>query len=201
MELGEYPFSKRYGWTQDRFGPFLAGDVHGRSSNQAQDHPGTPVRRNQCGKAEEAIHFYVSLFPDSAVGPVLRYGANEAPDAEGTVKHAGFALDGQEFAAMESAYPHGCGFNEAISFMVRCRTQKEVDHYWARLSAVPQAEECGWLKDKYGLSWQVVPTVMSEMLQDKDPARVARVTEAFLKMKKFDIARLQEAYERDQSAS
>ena len=86
-------------------------------------------------------------------------------------------------------------FNEAISFVVNCKTQEEIDYYWKRLSTDPKAEQCGWLKDKYGLSWQIVPTVLVEMLQDKDKKKVARVTEAFLKMKKFDIAKLKEAYE------
>jgi predicted 3-demethylubiquinone-9 3-methyltransferase (glyoxalase superfamily) len=96
---------------------------------------------------------------------------------------------------MDSARVHGFSFNEAISFMVHCDTQDEIDRYWERLSAHPQAEQCGWLKDKYGLSWQIVPTVMGEMLQANDPKRLARVTAAFLKMKKFDIAKLKEAYE------
>ncbi len=96
---------------------------------------------------------------------------------------------------MDSARVHGFTFNEAISFVVHCDTQEEVDHYWDRLSAHPEAEQCGWLKDKYGLSWQIVPNAMNEMLDDKDRQKLARVTEAFLKMKKFDIAALKRAYE------
>ena len=96
---------------------------------------------------------------------------------------------------MDSALEHNFNFNESISFMVDCTNQKEIDYYWYRLTADPKAEQCGWLKDKYGLSWQVVPTAMDEMLGDKDQKRVARVTEAFLQMKKFDIAELQRAYE------
>lgn len=107
--------------------------------------------------------------------------------------HAGFALDNQEFAAMDSANKHEFNFNEAISFIVHCNDQTEIDHYWDKLSAVPESEQCGWLKDKFGLSWQIVPTAMDEMMNQKDPAKMARVTAAFLKMKKFDIAELQRA--------
>jgi predicted 3-demethylubiquinone-9 3-methyltransferase (glyoxalase superfamily) len=106
-----------------------------------------------------------------------------------------FQLEGQWFAAMDSAREHNFAFNEAVSFMVYCNDQNEIDYYWEKLSAVPQAEQCGWLKDKYGLSWQIVPTQMDQMLQDEDSERAARVTRAFLKMKKFDLAALRRAYE------
>jgi predicted 3-demethylubiquinone-9 3-methyltransferase (glyoxalase superfamily) len=148
-----------------------------------------------CGKAEEAIELYASVFPDSKVGPVLRYGKDEQPDEEGTIKYASFLLAGQAFAAMDSAQEHAFGFNEAISILVSCDTQEEIDHYWDSLSAVPEAEQCGWLKDRYGLSWQVAPSAMDEMLRTGTKAQVARVTEAFLKMKKFDLAALRRAYE------
>ena len=146
------------------------------------------------GKAEEAVNFYVSLFHNASVGDILRYGKDEEPDVERTVKHASFTLEGQEFAAMDSAREHNFAFNEAISLIVHCEIQEEIDYYWERLSADPKAEQCGWLKDKFGLSWQVVPNVMDEMMKDKDEKRLARVTEAFLKMKKFDIEALEKAY-------
>jgi predicted 3-demethylubiquinone-9 3-methyltransferase (glyoxalase superfamily) len=148
-----------------------------------------------CGKAEEAINFYASVFHDAKVGDILRYGKGMDPDKEGTVQHAAFTLEGQEFAAMDSAREHMFSFNEAVSFVVKCETQVEVDYYWGKLSADPKAEQCGWLKDRYGLSWQIVPTVMAKMLLDKDERKVARVTEAFLRMKKFDIAALERAFE------
>ena len=131
----------------------------------------------------------------AVTGDVHRYGMDESPDAEGTVKHATFRLEGQEFAAMDSARAHGFTFNEAISFIVSCDSQEEIDHYWSSLSAVPEAEQCGWLKDRYGLSWQVVPSSMDEMLHAGTKEQIERVTEAFLKMKKFDIAALEKAYE------
>jgi predicted 3-demethylubiquinone-9 3-methyltransferase (glyoxalase superfamily) len=149
----------------------------------------------QNGKAEEAINFYSSVFGNSRVGDILRYSKGEEPDKEGAVKHASFMLKDQEFAAMDSAREHNFAFNEAISFMVHCNTQKEIDYYWEKLSAYTEAEQCGWLKDKYGLSWQIVPNIMDEMLKDNDKKKIGRVTEAFLQMKKLDIATLKEAYE------
>jgi predicted 3-demethylubiquinone-9 3-methyltransferase (glyoxalase superfamily) len=106
-----------------------------------------------------------------------------------------FTLEGQWFAAMDSAHEHNFRFNEAISFMVNCATQEEIDYYWGKLSTVPEAEQCGWLKDKFGLSWQIVPTELDAMMRDGTPEHIARVTEAFLKMKKFDLAELCKAYQ------
>jgi predicted 3-demethylubiquinone-9 3-methyltransferase (glyoxalase superfamily) len=195
MPLESYPFSERYGWTEDRYGLswqiMFVGDQQGGQ-------PITPTLMfadKACGKAEEAINLYASVFPDSKVGPISRYGKDEEPDQEGTIKYASFALGGQGFAAMDSARSHDFGFNEAISLLVSCETQEEIDHYWGSLSAVPEAEQCGWLKDRYGLSWQVVPSAMDEIMRSGTKEQMARVTEAFLKMKKFDIAELQRAYE------
>jgi predicted 3-demethylubiquinone-9 3-methyltransferase (glyoxalase superfamily) len=106
-----------------------------------------------------------------------------------------FMLEGQWFAAMDGGTVHDFGFNEAISLMVHCKDQEEIDYYWEKLSAVPASEQCGWLKDTYGVSWQVVPDAMDEMMKKGSKEQIARVTEAFLKMKKFDVATLQEAYE------
>ena len=111
-----------------------------------------------CGKAEEAINFWTSIFPEAKVNALQHFGKGEEPDKEGTLKYGTFSLFGQEFGAMDSAYEHHFAFNEAISFIVNCDTQEEIDYYWEKLSAVPEAEQCGWLKDKFGFSWQVVPT-------------------------------------------
>jgi predicted 3-demethylubiquinone-9 3-methyltransferase (glyoxalase superfamily) len=195
MALDSYPFSERYGWTTDRYG--LSWQVmHVDEDEVGQRITPTLMFVGQvCGRAEEAVNFYTSIFPNSKVGHILRYAKGEDPDKDGTVKHVGFALDGYEFAAMDSARDHDFGFNEAISFMVGCETQDEVDYFWDSLSAVPEAEQCGWLKDKYGLSWQVVPSTLEELLASGTKEQIARVTEAFLKMKKFDIAELKRAYE------
>lgn len=192
MELGAYPFSERYGWLQDRYGlswQIILGAVAQKIT------PVLMFTGKQAGNAEAAIRFYASVFHDSKVGDIMRYGAGEAPDAEGTVKFARFQLEGQGFAAMDSAHPHGFAFNEAVSLMVNCETQEEIDYYWERLSADPRSEQCGWLKDKYGLSWQVTSTEMEAMLTHGTPQQITRVTEAFLKMKKFDLATLRKAYE------
>lgn len=128
------------------------------------------------------------------MGEIMRYVKGEEPDIEGTVKHVSYKLEGEEFAAMDSALEHNFSFNEAISFVVHCETQEEIDYYWNKLSADPKAEICGWLKDKYGFSWQVVPNVMDRMMKSGDEKAIARVTEAFLKMKKFDVATLEKAF-------
>ncbi len=195
MELGEYPFSEKYGWTQDTYGLSWQVMFMGDRKIKQKITPTLMFVRDVCGKAEEAINFYASLFNNAKVGDILRYGRGEEPDKEGTVKHAAFTLLGQEFAAMDSARSHNFTFNEAISLMVHCDTQEEIDYYWGKLSADPKAEQCGWLKDKYGLSWQIVPNAMDEMFKEKDEKKIARVTEAFLKMKKFDIGALKRAYE------
>ena len=137
---------------------------------------------------------WIARFHNSRIGEIHRYGKDQAPDREGTVAFASFTLEDQQFVAMDSAHPHDFAFNEAFSFVVNCATQGEIDYYWDKLSADPNAEQCGWLKDKFGLSWQIVPAVLPEMLQNPDPQKIARVTEAYLKMKKFDMAALQRAY-------
>jgi predicted 3-demethylubiquinone-9 3-methyltransferase (glyoxalase superfamily) len=195
MELGKYPFSEKYGWVQDRYGLSWQLMFSGDPTSEQTITPTLMFVGKQAGKAEDAINSYASVFPNSKVGDIFRYGKGEAPDKEGTIKYAPFTLAGQRFAAMDSARDHNFTFNEAISFVVHCDTQEEIDHYWDRLSAEPKAEQCGWLKDQYGVSWQIVPTVLKEMLKDPDGKKRARVTEAFLKMKKFDIAKLKDAFE------
>lgn len=139
-------------------------------------------------EAKEAAEFYASIFPNSKITNVTTIHNTPSGDCD----VVSFELSGQPFMAI-SAGPL-FKFNESISFMVSCDTQEEIDYYWKKLSAVPEAEQCGWLKDKYGLSWQIVPAVMDEMMKDKDEEKIVRVTEAFLQMKKFDIAELKKAY-------
>lgn len=149
-------------------------------------------------QAEEAANFYASVFKNSKIVSVARYGDEAAKASgrpEGSAMTVAFELEGQKFVALNGG-PH-FKFTEAVSFVVNCQTQKEVDHYWEKLSAGgdEKAQQCGWLKDKYGLSWQIVPTVLVEMLQDKNPEKSERVMQALLKMKKLDIKTLQQAYE------
>jgi len=195
MELGGYPFSERYGWVQDRYGLSWQLMFMGGHKVEQKITPTLMFVDKQCGRAEQAINFYATVFHDSKVGDILRYSNGEEPDKEGTIKHAAFSLEGQEFAAMDIARVHNFTFNEAISFMVHCKMQEEIDYYWGKLSADPKAEQCGWLKDKYGVSWQIVPTIMDEMMKNGSREQIDRVSQAFLQMKKFDIAKLKEAYE------
>ena len=195
MPLDKYPFSEKFGWVADKFG--LSWQLN--LANFAQKiTPCLMFVGEQNGKAEEAMNFYVSQFKDSSIDRIERYAAGEG-GTEGKVKHGVFSLVEQKFIAMDGGTEHPFTFNEAISFVVNCKTQQEVDEFWYKLSEGGQESQCGWLKDKFGLSWQVVPTVLIEMLQDKDPEKANRVMEAVLKMTKIDIATLQRAYDGKQS--
>jgi predicted 3-demethylubiquinone-9 3-methyltransferase (glyoxalase superfamily) len=143
-------------------------------------------------QAEEAMNFYVSIFKNSKVGKVTRYG-DAGPGPKGSVMTASFELEGQPFTALNGG-PH-FKFTEAVSFVVDCETQEEVDEFWERLSEGGQTQQCGWLKDKFGLSWQITPSVLIELMNDPDPQKSRRVTEAMLQMTKIDIAKLRQAYE------
>jgi predicted 3-demethylubiquinone-9 3-methyltransferase (glyoxalase superfamily) len=143
------------------------------------------------GKAEEAMRFYVSIFKNSKVGSINRYG-DAGPGPKGTVMVVTFQLDGQEFIALNGGPQFT--FSPAISLLVNCETQEEVDSFWEKLSEGGEKQQCGWLKDKYGLSWQIVPTVLGQMMQDKDTEKSQRVMKAMLQMNKIDIARLKQAY-------
>jgi predicted 3-demethylubiquinone-9 3-methyltransferase (glyoxalase superfamily) len=144
--------------------------------------------------AEEAVNLYTTVFKNSRIDSVSRYG-KEGPGPEGSVMTMEFELEGQKLMALNGG-PYYT-FSPAISLFVNVESQEELDAIWNSLSADPVAEQCGWLKDKFGLSWQIVPTILGELMQDKDPARVGRVTRAMLKMKKLDIAGLKQAYERE----
>lgn len=195
MPLDKFDWSKKYGWVQDRYGltwQVSLGelkDVHGQKIVPSLMYVGEE------GQAEEAINLYTSLFEDSKITGVMHYGPDQE-QPEGSVMHAQFRLNsGEVFMAMDSGLEHNFSFNEAISFLILCEDQEEIDHFWS-LSSVPESEQCGWLKDKFGVSWQVSPTILSKMLKDPDKEKVGRVTKAFLQMKKFDIEKLKQAYER-----
>lgn len=142
-------------------------------------------------QAREAADFYVGLFPNSRITAVTRYGPG-APMPEGMVLTATFELDGRSYTALNGGKHFT--LSPAASIVVHCRTQDEIDHYWSALSAVPQAEQCGWVQDRFGLSWQIVPVQLFQMLQDPDQARVQRVFAAVMGMKKLDLARLEQAF-------
>ncbi len=195
MPLDKYPFSERFGWIQDRYG--LSWQLMlTNPAGEVRPHiiPALMFVGDVYGKAEEASDFYISVFKNSKRGAITHYGQGAEPDKEGATMFTDFMLAGEWFMAMDSAYEHGFAFNEAISFMVPCDTQAEIDYYWSKLSAVPEAEQCGWLKDKYGVSWQITATAMNEMMGKGTPEQIDRVTQAFLPMKKFDIAKLEAAF-------
>jgi predicted 3-demethylubiquinone-9 3-methyltransferase (glyoxalase superfamily) len=144
------------------------------------------------GKAEEAANFYVSVFKNSKIGETMRY--NEAgPGPKGSVMSVNFQLEGQDFIALNGGPQFQ--FSPAISFFVKCETQEEVDHFWEKLSAGGKKIQCGWLQDKFGISWQIVPTALGKMLSDKDARKAKNVMQAMLKMEKLDISKLKAAYE------
>ena len=196
MPLQEYPFSQRFGWFADKYG--LTWQLI-LTDPETEPRPFiTPALmfagKKKAGLAEEAVKFYLSVFKDSKMGTLLRHPVGSENDKEGTVQFAVFMIEGTWLGVMDSGYEHGFDFNEAISFMVPCENQKEIDYYWEKLSAVPEAEQCGWLKDMFGVSWQVVPTRMDEMMASGTKEQIDRVTQAFLPMKKFIIADLEKAF-------
>jgi predicted 3-demethylubiquinone-9 3-methyltransferase (glyoxalase superfamily) len=195
MPLDAYPFSKRYGWVQDRYGvswQLILTDPAGEPRPTIV--PALMFVGDVRGKAEEATDFYLKVFGDSQRGQLVRYPEGVAPEVPGTVMFSDLRVGDTWLAAMDSAREHDFAFNEAVSLMVRCADQPQIDRYWDMLSAVPEAEQCGWLKDRYGLSWQITPADLGDMLSNGTPEQIARVTQAFLPMKKFDLAALRAAY-------
>ncbi len=187
MPLDAYAWSQKYGWVQDRYGVNWQLSL-GRMVDVGQKY--TPVLMftgEQNGRAEEAIQFYVSVFDGSSITGIARY-EKDGNDTEGNISHAQFNLGKQVFMAMDSSQSHAFTFNEAISLVVECKNQQEIDYYWDRLTAEGEEVQCGWLKDKFGVSWQIVPAVLKDLTSDPD--RFPRVMQAILPMKKIDIKTL-----------
>lgn len=183
MELGEYPFSKRYGWVKDRYGltwQLILTNPDGEPRPFII--PSLMFSKENTNHAEEAIQFYMSVFKDSKLGMVARYAEDTGPAKAGSLMFADFTLEGQWFAAMDSGVEQDYAFNEAVSLCVYCKDQEEIDYFWEKLSSVPEAEQCGWCKDKYGLSWQINPENMGELM--KRPNAFATM----MQMKKLVIA-------------
>lgn len=207
MPIDKYPFSERYGWVQDKYGlSWQLIYTNPEGEERPLLIPSLMFAGDLSGKAEEASDFYLSVFKDAPStlglgqakrGAIARYPADtEQGQNKDDIMFTDFTLAGQWFAAMDGGNVHDFGFNEAVSLMVYCKDQAEIDYYWKKLSAVPESEQCGWLKDKYGVSWQIVPEVMDEMMSKGTKEQIDRITKAFLKMKKFDLAELRKAYER-----
>ena len=193
MPLGSYPHSERYGWLEDKFGvswqlmltnplgeprPFIVPNL---------------LFTTMTGKAEEALKFYLTVFKDGKEGAMMQYPKEMAPASEGLM-YGEICIMNTWLAAMDGGTVHDFAFNEAVSLLIPSHDQAELDYYMDALSAVPEAEQCGWLKDKYGVSWQVCPTRMAEMMSTGTPEQVDRVTQAFLPMKRFDLAVLERAF-------
>ena len=191
MPLQKYDFSEMYGWCNDKYGVSWQISV-GPSTQKIT--PSLMFVGDKFGKVAEALNFYTSIFKNSKTNVVAHYEPGDG-DEEGKVKFASFTLEGQEFAAMESSLMHKFTANGAISFYIECADQAEVDYYWEKLSegGNPEAQQCGWLQDRYGFSWQVIPTALPHLLNDPDKGRADRAMKAMLQMKKIDIASLEAA--------
>ncbi len=193
MPLDTYPWSRRYGWLNDRFGVSWQIGVAASADIKRTITPFMMFTPPRAGEAEAAMKYYTSIFPNSTIDRVLRH-AGAGPDTAGSVQHGTFRLDGEQFMAMDSAHPHPFGFNEALSFVVTCANQDEVDGYWRALLADGGTESmCGWIKDRFGVSWQIVPEAVARLMSDPDRAAAGRVMTALLGMRKLDVAALERA--------
>ncbi len=196
MPLQAWPWSEKYGWAQDRFGlswQLMKGE---KAAPGAKISPTLMFTDAQHGRCEEAIAFWSSLFEGSKTEAISRYEKGDADPAEGTVKHAQFWLGSQKFRAMDSSMMHGAGFNEAFSFVVWCETQAEVDFFWQKLTENGGSEsQCAWLKDRFGVSWQIVPTVLPRLLGGPNAEKRGAAMQAMLQMRKIEIDVLQAAFD------
>lgn len=195
MELASYPFAEKYGWVKDRYG--VSWQIMFSSTMKAPQKvtPTLMFAGDVCGRAQEAITFYTSLFRNSKIDYVVEYdGTEPADDDRAKVKHAGITIENFHLALMDSGKKSPLNFQQAVSFIVHCENQEEIDYYWEKLTDGGSEVQCGWLNDKFGFPWQVVPTAMERMLSQGSKEQVARVTEAFMQMKKFDLATLEAAY-------
>ena len=195
MPLDKYFYSDKYGWIQDKFG--LSWQLMLDNPNNEKRPRLMPCLlfvNEVYGKAEEAVHFYKSIFDDTKVGMIENFPGGMEPEQEGNIMYGDFMLADQWFAIMETARENQFDFNEALSFVVHCETQEEVDHYWGKLSGEGGKEiQCGWLKDKYGVTWQIVPDVLMRLLSGNDKEKSKRVMAAMMEMVKLDIKALEEA--------
>lgn len=194
MPLDQYDFSEQYGWLQDQFD--VSWQLHiTDQSFDARIRPSFMFINDNVGRAEEAIEYYTSVFNDSGDVSKFYYPEGMEPDKPDTLAHAEFKLENQYFVALDSAHNHKFDFNEGVSLLINVDTQDEIDAYWEKLSHVPESEQCGWVKDQFGVSWQITPSIMEKMMKEGTQEQIDRVTQAFLKMKKFDIQTLIDVYE------
>ena len=191
MALDKYPWGEKYGWINDKFGiswQLALGNINDVGQKIT---PCLLFTGKQYGRAEEAISHYSSIFRHSKVDGILRYSANEQPDQEGKVKHAQMALNGQKIMLMESAGAHNFTFTEGVSLTIHCENQDEIDYYWQKLTESGEESMCGWLKDKFGVSWQIIPVVLNKIMSD--PAKAGKAAQAFMAMRKLNIEQIVQA--------
>lgn len=192
MPLDRYPFSKRYGWLKDQFG--LTWQImYTEAPIMQKIVPNLLFSGEQAGRAEEALRFYTDTFEHSRLSHMNHYHAGEVPNPKARLKHGAFTLEDLQMTAMDNAMEDDIPFNEALSVIVPCKDQAEIDRLWTRLSASPEHEQCGWLKDKFGLSWQIVPEEMDTLMCDEKGDYIPSVTQVMLEMKKLDIQALKDA--------
>jgi predicted 3-demethylubiquinone-9 3-methyltransferase (glyoxalase superfamily) len=190
MPCQEYPFSKQYGWLNDKFG--VSWQLNCDDRNQAIT-PSFMFTQEKFGNVEKAMEFYTTLFPHSKIEAISRYEEGEG-DEVGKIKYSMSQFNGTDFIMMESSGPHHFTFSQATSFLVPCEDQKEIDHYWEKLGEGGEHQPCGWLIDKFGIAWQVIPANMGELMSDpKDPEKAKRAMKAMLQMKKIDMKALEGA--------
>lgn len=191
MPLGSYDFSGWYAWISDRFGLNWQIMLVENIKEHKRIRPCLLFGQEVCGKTQEAMDYYSRVFPETKVGYVNHYVEGAAKDPRALINYGEFDIFGFQMVLMDHGFGGDASFNEAISFMVSCEDQEEIDYYWDKLSFVPEAEACGWVKDQFGLSWQIVPTLLEELLSNGTEEELEKVTQAFLKMKKFDIKALE----------
>ena len=194
MPYDKYPWSEKFGWLQDKYG--ISWQILVKHPDHAGQKfsPCLMFTGEQHGRSEEAMNFYTSIFKNSSIDGIARYEEGEGDPAVGTIKHAEFTLDDNQFMALDSSLMHGFGFNEAFSLVINCEGQAEVDFFWEKLiTGGGQESKCGWLKDKFGVSWQVVPAELHQLLGDPDPGRAQRAMGAMMPMRKIDIEKMRQA--------
>jgi len=196
MELSAYPFAEKFGWVEDQYGVSWQIMFSSQMKSPQKIVPTLMFAGTVCGRAEEAVNFYTTVFHNSKINYLVKYGPEdtEKTEVKAVIKHAGFTLENCYMALMDSGRPSPLSFEQATSFIVSCDTQEEIDYYWAKLTDGGKEIQCGWLNDKFGFPWQIVPKRLGEMMSQGSPEQVARVTEAFMKMVKFDMKGLEEAY-------
>jgi predicted 3-demethylubiquinone-9 3-methyltransferase (glyoxalase superfamily) len=191
MGLDKYPWSEKYGWISDKFNVSWQFALGKLGPTDQKIVPFFTLTRQNYGRADEAIEHYSSIFKNVKADKIQRYGKNEQPDQEGKVRHALLSIGNQKLMLMESAHPHNFTFSEGISLTIHCENQDEIDYYWDRLTENGEESMCGWLKDKFGVSWQIIPVMLNKIMSD--PTKAGKAAQAFMSMRKLNIEQIVQA--------